>query len=82
MRAEARLAPFDKRAFVLIRDGNQEVGHCLTPNLPSFRCCSLQNSEESVSVVCKTPRLWHFIITTRTDEDMKLVSGAVVISAR
>lgn len=61
-----------------------ETGSRPSPHTKSIfylRHPSLQNYEQSISVVCKSPRLWYFIIAARIDEVIKLVFDAAVINA-
>lgn len=51
---------------------NQEAGPHQTPNLLAHWpwTSSLHNCEKRISVVCKPPNLWYFVIVAQTDEDM------------
>lgn len=56
----------------------QKDSHVWRGPLPStstldLRLSSLQSYEKYISVVCKPPGLWHFVIATKTEYDTKLL---------
>lgn len=58
-----------------------ESGSRNSPHTESIFILDIQNSEQSTSVLCKSPRIWYFVIAARTDEDIKLVFDTAIINA-